>query len=114
MRGIIDDYRQLDVTADSLGGRTGAQPIPVGMVLISRFDEKKSAEAEFTPEILSAGQGIIEIMAHAISIRNNPIFALEVLNKISTRAIIARSLRGEAKSFVPCLLKYLNTQFEEV
>lgn len=113
LRGIIDDYRQHDVSAQSLGARTGREPIPVGLVLISHFDKNQTSPAEFQPEILSAGQGIIEMLAHTISIRNNPNFALEVLNKISTRAIIAKSRRGEAKIFVSHLLKYLNNNFVE-
>ena len=113
LRGVIDEYKQFDVSAKSLGARTGREPIPVGLVLISHFDKNKASAAEFKPEILSAGQGIIEMLAHSISIRNNPNFALEVLNKISTRAIIAKSRRGEAEFFVSHLLKYLNNNFVE-
>lgn len=108
MRGIIDDYKQLDLTAESFGAAVGREPIPVGLILISRFEKNDGARTDFEPEILSSGQGMIEILAHSISIRNNPKFVLNVLNKVSTRAIIAKSQRGEAEFFAARLIEYLN------
>lgn len=110
MRGIIDDYRQTDVTAASFGAQTGTAALPVGMILISRFDNNEKPP-EFNLEILSSGQGMIEVLAHSISIRRNPKFVLKVLNKVTSRAIIAKSQRGEAKLFVARLIEYLNTKF---
>lgn len=108
MRGIIDDYKQFDMPAESFGAKIGTTPIQTGLVLISRYDKNTHQESRFEPEILSAGQGIMEILAHSISVRNNPDFTLKVLNKIASRAIIAKSQRGEANFFVIRLIEYLN------
>lgn len=112
LRGIIDDYKQLDHSAEELGGKIGTRPIPVGLVLISRFEEGENNIKSFEPEILSPGQGFLEILAHTIPIRFNTKFSLEVLKNISTRAIIARIKRGEAKEFVSLLLDYLDEEFK--
>ena len=82
----------------------------VGLVLICRFEENGNHTKSFNPEILSPGQGFLEILAHTIPIRFNPEFSLEVLKNISTRAIIAKIQRGEAKDFVTLLLEYLETK----
>lgn len=108
MRGIIDDYKQMDVAAESLGAVVGREPLPVGLVLICRFDKSVDNRKEFRAEILSSGQGIIELLAHSISIRNNPAFVLKVLNKVSSRAIIAKTRRGEAELFAARLIASLN------
>lgn len=113
VRGLTDDYKQTDLTAESFGAKTGDAPLPVGMILICRFDTN-AADADFEPEILTSGQGMIEVLAHSISIRHNPKLVLKVLNKVSTRAIIAKSQRGEAKPFVAQLIKYLDRKFAAI
>lgn len=97
LRGIIDEYEQLDCPAESFGAKTGTEAVPVGLILICRFEKSLKNGNRLNPEILSAGQGMLEVLAHTIPIRHNPKFALSVLNKISTRAIIAktRQRRGE-------------------
>lgn len=111
LRGIADEYKQVEFSAESLGGETGSKPIPIGMVLICRFERTNENPAKFTPEILSAGQGTLEIIAHTIPIRFKPKFTLEILNKITSSAIIARCDRGEARIFARLLLDFLDTAF---
>lgn len=36
LRGIIDDYQQLDFAVEELGGTRGTQPIPVGVLLLTK------------------------------------------------------------------------------
>jgi hypothetical protein len=105
LRGFVDKYKQVETEAQSIGGKIGAEPIPVGMVLITEYE----AGAEWKPRIISAGQGIMEILAHTIPIRYNPQFSLQVLNKMANHAIIAKSKRGEARDFVETLLKFYET-----
>ena len=76
------------------------------MVLITEFE----AGAQWKPEIISAGEGIMEILPHTIPIRYKPEFSLQVLNKLVNRAIIAKSKRGEAKELVEKLLKFYETK----
>lgn len=110
LRGIIDDYRQVDFPVESLGGTAGNETIPIGMVLITEYDAEVNSETKKEPEILSHGQGIMEILAHTISLRNEPEFALQVLNKVASRAIIVRIVRGDAPDFAIWLLNYFESQ----
>lgn len=111
MRGITDDYKQVECPAEAFGGRIGFEPLPVGMVLIARYEKDLKGTKNFQPELLSSGQGMIEILANSISIRHNPQFVLKVLNKFINRVIIAKTQRGEAKEFARHLIKYLNKNF---
>lgn len=110
VRGIVDDVTQIERTAQSLGGSTGEKAIPVGLVLICKYEKRKSGEP-FAPEILSAGQGMLEILAHAIPIRSSPKFTLDTLQKITSRATIAGCRRGEADAFADSLIGFLNRTF---
>jgi hypothetical protein len=106
MRGIVDKYKQVEFSHESFGGKVGTKPLSVGMVLLTEYE----AGAEWKPEIISAGNGIMELLAHTIPIRYKPQFSLQVLNKMVNRAIIAKSKRGEAKEFVEMLLKFYETK----
>ena len=106
MRGIIDDFTQLDLPVSDFNGVAGERPIPVGMVLLTEF----SAAAEWRPERLTAGAGIMEILPHTIPIRLNPEFTLNILNKMASRAIIVKTARGEAKQFAEIILEFFNQE----
>jgi hypothetical protein len=106
LRGIIDKYKQVESTPESMGGKIGVDPIEVGLVLLTEYN----AEAEWKPEIISVGNGVLEMLAHTIPIRYKPQFSLQVLNKMANHAIIAKSKRGDAKDFVEMLLKFYETE----
>lgn len=103
VRGIIDANHQKDISVESIGGVTGTEPIPVGLVFFTEYKEG----AKWKPEVLTPGQGILKIISHTIPIRSNPDFTLKVLNKILKRAIIAKSQRGEAAVFAKHILNFV-------
>lgn len=111
LRVTEDKYAQTDYSVESLGGRAGKKNIPVGMVLITKFDSRLTTK-KWKPKLLSAGNGVMEIIPHTVSIRNNTKFALNVLNKVASRAIIAKSKRGEAKEFVDLLINFFENNVE--
>ena len=110
LRGSEGKFRQVDYTIESMGGKAGYEPIPVGLILLTWFDENEKSSENWEPEILSGGQGILEIISHTIPIRYNPKFALNVLNKVANRAIIAKSKRGEARMFADLLLNFFENK----
>lgn len=110
LRGIVDKYRQIDFAVETLGGKSGGEPLPVGMVLITGFKEGTKNPEIWKPEILSAGRGVMEMLAHTIPIRHKPKFSLEVLNKVAERAIICKSRRGDASEFADLLLDFFENQ----
>ncbi len=111
MRGIIDDYKQVERSPSSFGAAVGQTPLPVGLVLICKFDKTRKNDSEFALEILSPGQAMLEIIDNTIPITNNPKFVLKILNKISEHAIIAKCQRGEANEFANFLIEYLDATF---
>lgn len=106
LRGIIDNFRQLDVTVETLGGKSGNEELPVGMILITEYQ----SGAEWNPVELSMGEGVMELIPHTIPIRNNPKFSLKVLNNVVNRAIISKTQRGEAEVFAEIILNFFETR----
>jgi len=100
MRGIIDDYTQLDIPVEEFGGVAGTKAIPVALVLITEYKRN----AKWKPEELSSGQGIMEILPHTLPIRNKPEFTLNVLNNVAERAIITKTKRAEANKTARLLM----------
>ena len=106
IRGIKDEYQQTDFSIESLGGKKGTEPLPVGMILMTEYE----SEAVWEPQILSEGLGVMEMLSHTIPIRYNPKFSLKVLNKTANRAIIVKTKRGEAEDFAAKLLSFFENK----
>ena len=102
MRGIIDDFQQVETAPEVFGARIGSQPIPIKMILITQY--KKNGR--WKPQIMKTGEGLMEVLKHTIPIRLKPEFVLNVLKKTASRAIITKSKRGEANIAVPNVLEY--------
>lgn len=96
------EFEQTDTDVSAFGGEQGTEPLPVGLVFLTMFD----ANAEWKPEILSQGEGVMEILPHALALRSNPEFTLKVLNLISKHAILATSKRGEVSRFAKLILNF--------
>ena len=109
VRGIINEFTQVDCTIESFGGEVGVKPIPIGLVLITKYEKTSNPNIE----MLSRGQGIMEMLKHTIPIRYKPEFALEVLNRAVDRAIIAKTKRGEAEFFAGFLLEFFESAVSE-
>jgi len=97
-----DQFHEEDLPVSAFGGTAGAEPIPVGAVVLTRYDEK----AEWNPEKLTVGQGIMEIIPHTIPRIFNTKFSLKVLNTAVSDAIILKSPRGEAGELAIKLLSF--------
>lgn len=106
VRGIIDDFQQMDLPVETFGGQASLEPLEAGLILLTEFDKN----ALWNPEILNPGAGVLEILSHTIPIRYKPEFTLKVLNKITNRAIITKTQRGEAKLFAEIILDFFEKQ----
>lgn len=106
MRGIIDDFQQLDVPVEEFGGVAGNRAVPVGLVFVTEY----RANARWAPRSLSRGRGVLEILRHTLPIRNKPEFTLKVLNNMVNRAIITKTKRGEAAQAADLLIGFFETQ----
>ncbi len=106
MRGFKASGEQTDVNVESLGGLAGYEPIPVGMVLITEYNEN----AAWDPISLESGNGILEMIPHTISIRFNTNFALGVLNKVVSSAFVIKSKRPDAKKFAKIFSNFFDNR----
>lgn len=102
IRGEIDEYTQVDYPVEKLGGIAAEEKTRVGMVLISEY----KPFARWNPQVLSPAKGIMEIIKHTVPIRNNPAFALKVLDKVAGQAVIVKSNRGDVSKSVDQILDF--------
>jgi hypothetical protein len=102
---INDEKEVINVSSLSLGAKAGEKAVPAGLVLLTKFEP----EGEWNPTAVSLGEGILEVVPNVLPMRFNTEFTLRVLNTAFSRAIIARSLRGEARETAPLILSF----FEE-
>lgn len=104
VRYVDGETREKQVPLAELGGVQGSVPIPVGLVLITKYDQN----AVWNPERLSVGQGMMEVIPHTIPRIFNPEFSLKVLNTSLRDAIILKSSRGDATDFAIELLSFFD------
>jgi hypothetical protein len=103
LRGVKNDYDQVDHAVEALGGKAGKRPIPVGMVVITEY--KKGAK--WKPEVLNSGQGVMALIDNTVPIRRDPRFALPILSRVGSDAVILKSKRGEAELAAASILEML-------
>jgi hypothetical protein len=96
--------KQTRYPVETLGGRAGVKPLPVKLVIVSQY----KPGAKWRPRELSAGQGVLELLNHTVSARQQPEKAFAALQQVALQALILKSGRGEAKDTVPRLFKYLD------
>ena len=116
MEGLVHPFeRDLGVRFDpsegptpvnpaDFGGVRATDPIEAGLVVFTGFVEK----AEWHPQVMTLGNGILESVPEVIPFRFNTKFVLKVLNTTFNRAIIVKSDRGEARDTAPRILEFFD------
>ena len=94
------------IRAEDLGSKTGTGPLPVGLLLLTRY----KADAHWQPRVLSPGRGVLALLANALTARSRPVLALATFERATVRARVLKSIRGDAKETVESVLKSLDTQ----
>ena len=69
--------RPVDLRAEELGGVAGTEPLPVGMVIVTRY----RPGGEWRPRQLSAGAGVLATLEHTIPAEERPEQAMRVLRR---------------------------------
>ena len=85
---------------ETLGGRSGVKPLPVGMVVVSKYQPG----ARWRPRRLSEGEGALELMANTVSARRQPAAMLEAIRGVVSRAPVLKGARGETQQVVDFIL----------
>ncbi|HKR01453.1 MAG TPA: hypothetical protein VJT09_12320 [Pyrinomonadaceae bacterium] len=96
--------RQQRFPVKTLGGKAGVKPLPVGLVVATRY----KSGARWRPQQLSAGRGVLELLSQTVSARNQPGKAFAALQRVATRALVLKGTRGEAEGLASTLLNYLD------
>ena len=104
LRGIIDDYQQVDFAVEELGGTRGTEPIPVGVLLLTKY--KKKAKPKIKE--VSLGEGVMAGLENSLSVRQHPAQVIQVLCKTLKNARIYKSNRNEASEFIDICFNLYN------
>jgi hypothetical protein len=92
-----------ELRAHDLGADIGHDSAEVAVVVTTRYRHG----AEWAPRRLTAGQGIVSLLANTVPARDRPEEVLQTLRRASTAAIMLEGDRGEARVVVPELLREL-------
>jgi hypothetical protein len=91
--------------AEELGGCCATGSLPVGLVVLAEH----RPGAVWRPERLTAGQAVLEMLAHTVPARLRPEAAIASLARAVARATVLKGARGEAREVAELLLR----SFEE-
>lgn len=95
VRGIIDDYTQLERPVSFYGGKAGTKPVQAGLILVTEYVKY----SRWKPIPITQGESVLELINNTVPIRNRPEQSLKVLNKLANRAYSYKTKRGEAERF---------------
>jgi hypothetical protein len=90
-------------SAESLGSKTGAKPLPIGLLALTRYQ----AGARWKPKVASPGKGTLGLLANTLAARKEPRQALATLTKAVERAPVLTGTRGEAAETAESILHLL-------
>ena len=97
------EEKQVRVRAEDLGAKTGAVPLPVGLVLLTHFQ----CNVQWRPQQLSPGRGVLGLLSNTPAARKRPEHALKILTASVAQAKILQGKRGEAHETVQSILSQL-------
>lgn len=103
--GIRQPQRSVADRVDvaSLGGTAGARPLPVGLIVSTKY----RSGGRWRPRRLTSGRGVLELLANTVSARSQTKLALATLPKAVRKAEVLKGVRGEADEVVEAILKRL-------
>jgi hypothetical protein len=94
------DSGQTKHAAEKLGARVGRKPLPLGLIVATRY----RAGAYWRPRQISAGLGVLELLKNTVSARRAPEAALTSFQSAVAGAKVLRGIRGDAAEVVARLL----------
>jgi hypothetical protein len=96
-----DEGPRAKCRVEELGGITGDCPLPVGLVLVTRY----VSGSWFRPRPMSAGRAVLALLGNTLPARRRPGPVLEVLSRVARQATVLRGPRGEAAEVVHRILR---------
>jgi hypothetical protein len=89
-------------TIEELGGHAAERPAPVGLVAVTEYSPRVKG---WRPRQVSQGQGLLELLAHAVAARRRPEPVLGALQEVVSNALILKGRRGEAERVAEKILE---------
>lgn len=85
---------------ESLGGQAGIAPLPVGLVVVTRYQPR----ARWRPRELTPAQALLALMDNTVAAQREPQYTMPILRLAVLGARTIQSKRGEAEKVAPALL----------
>jgi hypothetical protein len=98
-----DGWRGEDQHVESLGGRAGDRPLPVGLVVVTHY----RPGAIWSPRRCSAGEGALKLLEHTVPARSRPDQALAAVRSAASGATVLVGDRGDAGETAAALIAVL-------
>jgi hypothetical protein len=92
-----------ELSVDELGGVAADRCAEVSVVAITRY----RAGVEWEPKLLTAGEGVVALLANTVPAQERPRESLHALSRAVQGATVLEGDRGEAQAVVPQLLDQL-------
>ncbi len=89
------------VSAEELGGTTAREPLPVGLVVLTKYQEG----ARWQPRPATAGKAVMELLDNTIAVQRQPERTLNALHRLIPGARALKGVRGNAEDMVDALLQ---------
>lgn len=99
-----DGVKSVEHDPHALGATVAEQPARLGAVVLTRY----RATASWSPQRLSPGQGLVQLLANTIPAHERPSDALRVLRRAVQGVPVLSGDRGEADSIAAALLAELS------
>lgn len=98
-----DGLKQTRRRVEEFGGRAGVGPLPLGLVVVSRYERG----AGWRPRPLTSGECVLELLSNTVPARRSPGRALSTLTKAVEGATALAGPRGEAAVVAQAILRSL-------
>lgn len=95
--------RQTRRTVEEFEGRAGEGPLPVGLVVVSRYERG----ASWRPRPLTPGECVLELLSNTVPARRSPTRAMSVLTKAAAGTDACAGPRGEAAVVAQAVMRSL-------
>ena len=92
------------VDAEAFGSIAGVNPLPVGLVVLSRYEPG----SRWRPRKLSPGRAVLAVLANTVPARHAPGRSLRTLRKTLARTPALTGRRGDAGELVDLLLNMVD------
>ena len=84
------------LTAEHFGSKVGNRPLPVGLVLVTKYEQG----AVWQPEELTPAETMMALLDNTVAARKDPKTALPILQQVAMSALALKSNRGDAQTTV--------------